>query len=220
MPVVNDIPERYHEGFKDLSALNQQEFEKVKECLDKIELVGSIEGLLIQLYQKLDQFETPLDDIFSSISSIITFIQNKETIAEIANDIANLSIEYELVSEDNLTEYKNRLKYLLGNKHIYIASKAEDLLNDYSNSYILSRVVSDIRPVFSIDVNEDLRAGMILHNLSIHYQSNDEPYHKTITLTLSPEDVLDLKASLDRADIKEKKLQSVLEKSNMIYLNK
>lgn len=218
MPIINSIPEDYQTGFEKLSKLNEGVFEEIKNALEKISFASSIDDLLMKIHESTD-FDLDVDGIFISISSVVSFIESKDAINEMANDITNLSIEYELIKDDQKRDYLNKLEYLLSNKQIYYASKAEDLLNDYGNAFILSRVVSDIRPVFDIDLNEDIKAAMIIHNLTIHYQSNNEPFHKNITITLSPKNIKELREILNKAELKEINLKSVLENSNLIYLN-
>lgn len=223
MPIINSIPENYQSGFKELSKLNEEDFDKLKDVLEKITFASSIDGLLVKIHESSD-FDSMtigfnLDDIFLSISSVISFIESKDVINEIANDITNLCVEYELIKDGQQKDYLNKLEYLLSRKQIYYSSKAEDLLNDYGNAFVLSRVVSDIRPIFDIDLNEEIKAAMIIHNLTIHYQSDNEPFHKNITLTLSPKNIKELREILNRAEVKEINLKSVLEKSNVVYLN-
>lgn len=218
MPIINSIPEKYQSGFEELAKLNDEDFNKIQQSLEQIPFVSSIDNLMMKIYQ-LTKVEIDLEDIFSSVGSLISFIENKDAIVEIANDIAKLSLDYDFIKDEDKENFISRLIILLNGKQIYYAYKAEDLLNNYGNSFITSRIISDIRPVFELDLDEELKAGMILHNLTIHYQSNDEPFHKNISLTLTPSNIQELKEVLDRAELKEEKLQSILKISKMVDLN-
>jgi hypothetical protein len=219
MSIINSIPPQYLSGFEELANLSDEEFKKIQQGLEKVRPVSSIDGLVAKLYQTED-FKADLADIFSSIGSLVPYIESKQTIGEIANDIADLSIDEEILKEEGQREsYINRLVVLLTGKQVFYASKADDLINNYGNTFILSRIVTDIRPVFDIELTEEIRAGMIIHNLTIHYQSNDEPYHKNITLSLTPDDVQELRRVLDRAELKEERLQAIFKKSEIDDLN-
>lgn len=93
------------------------------------------------------------------------------------------------------------------------------MYSNYGNNFILCRVISDIRPVFDIEIDESPKAGIILHSLNIHYQSNEEPLHKNITLTLNSDSIKLLKEALTRAENKENSLKRILEMSEMRNLN-
>ena len=112
-----------------------------------------------------------------------------------------------------------RLRFLINNKQIYYAAKADSLISNYGNVFIQSKIISDIRPVFDIQIEDELKAGIISHNLNIHYQSNEEPYHKDISLVLNLNDIKTLKEMLIRAERKNIVLQNLLSKSGMKNLN-
>lgn len=60
---------------------------------------------------------------------------------------------------------------------------------------------------------------MIIHNLHIHYKSDDEGDHKDIYLALDSDDIQSLKILLERAENKEKFLKEGLTKAGLTDLN-
>lgn len=219
MPLINSIPERYEDGFRELGSLSELEFNKIEEGLSKAPLTSSV-SKLGQVFSSIEELKlVDVDEIFSSVGSLIAFIEREEIIEEIVQDIVALCEDGELIAPENKKDFEKRLEILINNKQIYYAAKAEGLVNDYSNIYLLSRIVSDIRPVFDIHVDGDILGGLIVHNLNIHYQSHEEPFHKDISLTLTLEDLKTLREMLDRAEKKEASLKKVFEKSGMKHLN-
>lgn len=215
MPLINNLPERYESGFNELSAITTEEFAAIKEGINAATNTHSLEKLSNEI-EKIEALkEVDIPDILASVGSLIPFIEKNEMIDEIVKDIVELSNYSEDFIIDNEAEFVERLTFLLKDKHIFYASKATDLMNNYGNVFILSRIVSDVRPVFGLDVNEAPSAGVILHTLNIHYQSNDEPYHKDISLTLSNEDLIVLKDTIARAEKKQEALQTIFDKAGM-----
>jgi len=221
MPLIKSIPEKYEDGFKELGLISEIDFSKIKECLSNAPLVSTIEKLsrIISSNKEVELLEVEIEEILSSVGSIISLIENKEIIEEIIQDIIFLCEVYELIKEEDKEIFKERISYLINSKQIYYAAKAEALINNYGNVFIQSRTLTDIRPVFDIAIEDGMKAGLIVHNLNIHYQSNEEPFHKDITLVLTTENIKSLIDVLKRAEKKELSLKSIFEKSEMKNLN-
>ncbi|HYE53677.1 MAG TPA: hypothetical protein VD996_02500 [Chitinophagaceae bacterium] len=215
MPLINYIPERYEEGFKALSQISEQQFDKVQKSLTNAPYVSSITKLATAVSHIEELKQLDISEMFLSVGSLIPFIDDEEMIDEIVKDIIMLSLEDELVRQEDVSQYGFRLAFLLNNKQMYYASKADSLVNNYGNIFIQCRVVSDIRPVFDIKSDPNPEVGLIIHNLNIHYQSHEEPYHKDISIALTAEELLMLKEAIVRAEMKEKSLQNILKKSGM-----
>ncbi|MES2649611.1 MAG: hypothetical protein V4717_22220 [Bacteroidota bacterium] len=218
MALISSIPDKYEDGFRALASMEEEDFIKLKDALSHSPLCSSMDKLAIKLNSAISN-DSDLRDIFASIGSLSPVIESKETIDEIVKDIVSLCEEYDLIDETLKNTLSQRLSFFLNNKQIFYASKAEDLLNSYGNAFIKCRVISDIRPIFELDLQEDIKAAMIVHNLSIHYQSSEEPFHKDINLCLTSTELQDLKEAIIRAEAKHIRLQSLLDKSDMLDLN-
>jgi len=214
MPLITTIPERYETGFAVLNSLSKSQFDEIKKILPSLDLTYSIESLSENLSSK-KLARVNMLEIFRSVGSLIPFIDNEEMIKEVAEDIVFLIDINEIFKIENKEVFLSRLLFFLTDKHIYYASKSEDLIDNYGNVYILSRTLSDIRTVFDLNVEQEPKAGFIIHNLSIHYQSIDEPFHKDISIQLTSSQIQELKETLIRAERKEKMLKSVLKNSNI-----
>ncbi len=145
---------------------------------------------------------------------MLLFIEKVEIIEEIIQDVTSLCEIYELIKPEDKVRFVKRLRFLINNKQIYYAAKADSLISNYGNVFIQSKIISDIRPVFDIQIEDEPQASIISHNLNIHYQSNDEPYHKDISLVLNLNDIKTLKEVLIRAEKKNTVLQNLLQEWN------
>lgn len=217
MPIVNFIPSRYEEGFKELSSISDEKFESIKEGLSLTALVSSLTILAEKVadIQKLDVFT--VREIFLSAGSLAPFLDKVEKVDDLVEDVANISVKKKFTKDKST--FVERVKFLLTNKHLYFAAKSDEIVREYGNVYISSRIITDIRPVFDIDVDEVPKGGLIVHNLHIHYQADEERGHKDIYIALDSNDVKALKEALIRAEKKQKSLKSIFDKSGMTNLN-
>jgi hypothetical protein len=221
MLLIPSIPKRYEEGFKSFVSISDNEFEELKKGLEDISLTSSIDSLAkgISINPKLQSLD--ISGILESVGSLISYVDDEDEIPVIAEDIITL------LDRDNIIEIKperkqlliDNLAFILGNKKIFTAYKSYDLLNNYGNKFIECRIVSDIRPVFNINVEEDPESAMVVHNLQIHYQPNEEPYHKDISIVLDSLGFFLLKEAIDRAELKQASLKNIIDKSGMKNLN-
>jgi hypothetical protein len=215
MPLINNIPERYESGFNELAIITEEQFSKIRNGISAASITYSLEKLALQL-ESIEGLEgVDIEDILYSVSSIVPYLEKEEMIDEIVKDIVTISTNNEEIFIEDEAEFSERLTFLLKDTHIYYASKATDLISNYSNLFILSRIITDIRPVFSLNIEESPSSGVIIHTLNIHYQSNEEPYHKDISITLNKEDLITLKESIIRAEKKQESLQGIFDKASI-----
>ncbi|MFC4231249.1 hypothetical protein ACFOW1_05065 [Parasediminibacterium paludis] len=224
MPIVSFIPERYAQGFNKIATLEDAKFELIKEALAYTPLVSSILVLSNNLANETKIDEDDLQEMILSISSLITFLDSEDKIDELAEDISvilfnEIEADEELPNEpiSDITEksIRERILFLLENKQIYYASKASELSSESGNVYLRSKILSEIRPVFDINVSNPVKAGMILHNLHIHYKAREEGPHEDIFLTLDSKDLIELKEAISRAENKEISLKAIFKKAEI-----
>lgn len=219
MPIISAIPEPYQEGFKKLSLLSESEFQKIKEGLSAMALTHSIRSLTDKLTETSSLEYEEISQIFYSVGSLTSLITESESISELVDDITKISLRDDIIKAGKKDIFENRLLFLLENKQIYYASKAQDLITEYSNIFLTSKIASDIRPVFDIDVDQNPKGALIVHNLHIHYQSDTESDHKDLFLALDINDIQLLKNTLERAEKKQISLQNILKSSGITNLN-
>ena len=216
MPLISAIPEKYIGGFEKLSSLTNEDFEKIKEGISYTSLTFSLKKLADNIVEVKKVNPADLHQIFVSLGSILPYMEKVEAINELIDDIANIGVQKGFIKDKNT--FVERLTFLFSSPQIYYASKARELLTECGNIYIDSRLITDIRPVFGIDLDESPKGAMIIHNLHIHYQADEEGDHKDLFLALDAKDIKTLKDVLNRAEIKEKSLKTVIEKAGLTNL--
>ncbi len=88
-------------------------------------------------------------------------------------------------------------------------AKALDLSYEYANLLRTGRIITDLRPVFTLDATGVVGA-VISHKLFIRYDNVEGM--KTFTMTLDEEDVKTLKKECERALLKTETISSQLGK--------
>jgi len=218
MPIVHYIPESFKEGFKEILSFDDNEFEAIQNALSSISSVLSFRSLVERISELNKRDYVNLQDIFNSVGSLSQFLE-KDNVKELVETISDISVENEIVESKNKKTFEERLLFLLENKQIFCATRGQNLLAEFGNVFINTRIVTDIRPIFNINVDESPEGGMIIHNLSIHYHSDAEAVHKDIYFALDSDDIKMLKDALDRAEKKEGSLRHIFEKSGMTKIN-
>ena len=219
MAEITYIPDRYKDGFKKMASLEKEVFANIEEGLSYTSLTLTISSLAEKVAKLKNLDTSEVKEIFLSAGSLIPFLDKKIEVKEIVKDIAVLALENKIVDPENIETLKLRLTTLLNNEQVYYASKSSVVLTEHGNVFIQARVLTDIRPIFSINVQETPKAGMIIHNLHIHYQGDQEGDHKDLFLALDSKDIKSLKDSLIRAEQKESALQKLYDKIGMANLN-
>lgn len=214
MPLISFIPKRYEEGFRKIAALEEEDFQLIKQALERTQLVSSIGKLIMHVVEISGSNEDDIEDIFLSVGSLISFLESEDVYAEVVTDVTMAGYVGGLF--ENKGQFHDRLSYLIKCKQIYYSYKANHLATEYGNVFLSSRIATDIRPVFSANLEDAPRAAMVIHNLHIHFQSDEEDKHKDIFFALDSDDLKTLKNAIIRAEQKEIGLKKVFENSGMI----
>ena len=218
MPLISYIPDEYEDGFIEIAKIKDEDFKKIEAGLAKVTLTSSIKKLALDVGNSSQIHHLPIEDIFSSVGALIEFLEGRDDIEKLAADVASLISSKELVHEQ-IDNFEKRLIVLLNDTKIYYAHKSRKLMTENVNNFISCRVVSDIRPVFDFDIEQDPIAGVITHTLHIHYDSELSGIHKDFFICLDSFDIKTLIETLLRAEKKEEVLSRLLKKSGITDLN-
>lgn len=219
MPIVTFIPERYKQGFENITNLKPKEFTALKEGLSLMALVSNKDTLAAKLSDSKNLEYNVLSEIFDSVGSLIGVAEDDDKTNEIIEDLAEIAIDEKLIKPTDGNRFKERVLFLIQNQHLYYAAKTENLNSEFANLYLSAKIVSDIRPVFGINIDEPPKGAIVIHNLHIHYRAHREDAHKDIYLALDSTDIESMITNLKRAQQKEASLKHIFKKSDMTDLN-
>jgi len=108
---------------------------------------------------------------------------------------------------------RGRLLRLLGVESLARTLKAYDLQTEHERTFLRSRIVSDVRPVFGEDTSKLPVSAVINHTLKIEFHEADS--HKEFFVVLDPNDITELAKVLERAKIKEQSIRQMLASENL-----
>jgi hypothetical protein len=133
------------------------------------------------------------------------------SVDEFVSDVCEaLREEGELKANDE-SRFRDRLVRLLSVEALDVGAKAAILRVEYGNVFCDARILTDVRPVYGKSVSAAPEAMIIMHTLKIAYHRGSAGGHLSeFYVALSPDEISDLRAALDRAEEKEKSLRSVI----------
>jgi hypothetical protein len=98
------------------------------------------------------------------------------------------------------------------------AAKAGPVLTQHERIFIDARIMTDLRPIFHLDVSEKPDAAVIVHMLRIsqrdNYGNRSDEY-----FALDSNDIALMKVIIERATKKEKTLKGIMESSGVTVLD-
>ncbi|HMI64879.1 MAG TPA: hypothetical protein VK517_02520 [Cyclobacteriaceae bacterium] len=214
MAIIDFIPERYHTGFQNILLISDDDFRAFRNSLSSAPLAVSPSSLA-QSIEEVSGKEFPdLTEVFISVGSLSPYLE-KNKISELIQNISKVAVRDDLIKADQQRLFEERLSFLINDEHIFYSARGRDLITEYGEIFLNGRVITDIRPIFGIDIEQEPSCGLIVHNLHIHYQKETESSHKDIYMVLDSSDIRALKEVLERAEKKEASLLRIMEKSGM-----
>ncbi len=94
-------------------------------------------------------------------------------------------------------ELRTNVKALLSVRPLSVLAKARGVHTDHENTFCSVRILTDLRPVFDIDVKQDPVGFVVAHILKLGYHHAGR--HTTIHIAMDKTDVENLMQALQRA---------------------
>jgi hypothetical protein len=98
------------------------------------------------------------------------------------------------------------------------AAKAGRVLTQHERIFSGARIMTDLRPIFHLNVSEKPDAAVIIHMLKITQRDNSG-HHEDLYFALDSNDIVVMKDILDRATTKEKTLRDIMKDSGVTVLD-
>jgi hypothetical protein len=158
------------------------------------------------------RFILSLYDLRSQVGlSLSDFLQ------AVRRSLANSKEEDVKALTDDWERLENRLKSVLSlERTTGVVAKAQTLMTQQGNVFLGARVLTDVRPIFTADPEQEPAAALLVHQLAITYRHDDEDRH--FYVALDSDDVEKLRTVLNRAESKGKSLVSALKETSMAVL--
>jgi hypothetical protein len=217
MKEVN-IPVPARSGFKTLFQLDYVKLDKLYEILQAVGPVHDPEILAQENHAILGLTELDATKLFFSIFSLLKFKDSSERpeenlITELLAAIQNID-DLKINDEDTIRKIIKRI-FDIGHS-ISFNIKYRVLKSEYQFMFKEIRVLADIRPIFSTDVNADINF-FISHSIKIVYEALSE--YKEIYIKSNYDDLLNIKTQIDRAIKKHEILKQKMNNTEIEILS-
>lgn len=207
------IPDTYKLGFKNFFSLSLSDknilFNKIAALEEDIPTKKVPEYL--SQYLTLEE-----EEIREIIDMFLSLFQAKEGSSESLDEfISDLEAALNRLEEKELeapTTFKDDLKRLFSLNLFYSRVKGSYLSSEREKLLIDSRILTDIRPIFTDDASCILNGMIVVHNLKLEYKHGID--NKEAFFALDLEDLERLKSQIERALLKEKNLKASLQKAD------
>ncbi|MBI2681955.1 MAG: hypothetical protein HYX26_01835 [Acidobacteriales bacterium] len=212
------IPERHREGIARIAKLSADEAQSIRSALDSSvgrkheeETQGTPADVATAALGKMAGVErVELRQVSEALASMYLEKQRRDvSTEEFVSEVADaLEDVHELTPNDRPVLLKN-LDTLLTSDLFTITTKVFDLKTESDKIYCESRILTDLRPVFGIDVNEGPTAMVVMHQLKLSFHQGG-PRHQDVYIALDADDLEELKKVLERAEQKAATLRAIV----------
>jgi hypothetical protein len=221
---VLQLRQAHAKGLNDLWRLNDTQVVNLVSALAAADLVWRASELAEKIAPKVaDVPPATIDgvvDALTGLSSVITSVDDlpmEVFVEDVAAALSDAAPPHSLtLTTDERQKFKTRLTSLLDIQTIRVAAKARTVFIEHEHYLCYARIMTDIRPVFDIDVADDPMAAMIVHTLKLAYHEGDDV--KEFFVALDPSSLERLSELIERARAKQASLERLLHKADLHYI--
>ena len=162
-------------------------------------------------------------DFAMALESVVPLVAN-EQYSELPPDEVIRGVIEGLSRVDGYSEWtavekkllKVRLKKILTDTNVKLRSRAWSLVLERPSVLGSARILTDLRPVFTIKSPVAIEACTVIHTLVINVQEGE--IAKTVHIALDTKDLASLRDSIGRAEQKEKALNALASRAGVASL--
>ena len=217
MAVIN-IPEKRRATFKKIAALSKEATNELFAVLANIP-ASVLPATFPKDISESVKLTNPSDaaEIVAALLSLFgPFATSSKTLEEfIASVITAFGQENPFPSADDCSQLRENLRKLMSAPGFGAGAKATGVLLDNERNFLMSRIVTEVRPIFSVRETE-ISGAVILHTLRISYVANNS--RQDFFVAIDGEDLTKLIKDMERAKQKEVKVKKMLAAANVLFM--
>jgi hypothetical protein len=211
------LPESLAKGLKDMAVLPQPSFDEFLSALRaiprEIKQYRVFGGPDFRIADTPDGGQSIKEAAFSLL---ISRADRRVPIEEFLDSLME-AISWQPGFDQTLAStLRQRIVDVLSIENLDLVARAHDVLLEHTHTFSTSRIVSDIRSVFGDSVENAPVAAVLIHMLNIVYYAGSR--RERFAVALDEKDLDQLIEVLERARIKSKTLQSVMEAKDIPYI--
>jgi hypothetical protein len=209
------IPATFRPGLVELLNLTDAQEEELAHALSELPPIDSSIELTTVISEQIRTIEEhKILEIIRTLLSLYGLQENVDSdtnsmVSDVINAM-NMSGDNSLkLSEDQQGRFRQRIVRLLEIRGAVQGAKLIELTHEYERTFIAARILTDIRPMFSLDPDSPPSEAIIVHSLKLSVHEGQE--HKDIYISMTPGDLSFLQDVLRRAQSKERSLARLLD---------
>jgi len=219
MPIAQ-IPPQYRPGFLKIRKLSGSDFDALLQTLQKSPTPAGLASVVSYVCEGVGGIsKDDVEDILRALYSLYAFQSDEEAprktlVAELARAMQGLGEQS--LPDSERAEFERRMNSLLSLPTLETSSKIDSLKLEYPNTYVDSRILTDIRPVFSKPDQEPV-GFVVSHTLKVEYHKSTE--HKEFYVTLDSDELKSMKEVLERAELKAASVKKLFKTASLSELS-
>jgi hypothetical protein len=201
--------------------------EKIDGFLDALVKAGpqfNVSDLAAEISEPLDVPPILADGIVRALASIYLTRDLETPLDKFLDREVFFALQRaQVFSAENIeAQWKKLRKFLVAalslERSVGTAAKAGPVLTEHERIFAGARIMTDLRPIYHLNVSEKPDAAVIIHMLKITQRDNSGN-HSDEYFALDSNDIAAMKKLIERAEKKEKTLKGIMENSGVTVLN-
>jgi len=221
MPTLT-IPPRHRAGLNAIQVLSKESLKQLIDALSNVPFsmnpttIAASVGSHVPVIQGAE-----LARIIDAVLALYVVrasgdIPMKVFVNDIAHAMSDTSESEAAFANVNIPSFKRKLTALLEIDALSTVSKAVGLRSDYPNTFCDVKVLTDIRPVFGLDVKAPPAGAIVTHTLKIEYHHGAA--HAEFYVGLDDRELANMITVLERAKQKSATIKTLLKKTSLADL--
>lgn len=219
MPITT-IPNSVRPGLKVLLSLTPEQASSLVHSLKTLPLDLTMDDLVTTLSATLAPIkQADHRKLITAVFSLYTLQSRRETQSEqTASDVVDAATKLAefrpLVSGDVRQSAIDVMTKVLNIDEVQQRIKMLDVTNQYERRFHDIRILSDIRPVYGDNPAEPPSQLHVMHTIKLSF--HDETSIKDIYVSVHPQDLPKLTEAIERAEAKQRSLQILISRFNLM----
>lgn len=214
MPLI--LKDEFKQVLSKLLNLHKESQRELYTALKAIKPAFSSKSVIAQISSQISSIEQ--SDLREIVFAIIILYRILDK-----NDLTSEQLTEEIIgSVDHNEEQSDSARVFLADilsigNSLAITSKASEVIAQHENPLRSVRILTDLRPIFSIGNDPKISAGMVVHNLKLNVGLREES--TSIFVALDARDIRALRDEIDRAIKKESEIKELAKNATLSYID-
>jgi hypothetical protein len=205
--------------FARLGALSEGQFSTIGRAIEELSPGASYASTAGAFESALVGLGVDGEELLSAVLSLHSLhATHGWSLDDIADSVSG-SDRVDVDNEQTRSNLRERLRSFLANQTLRDLSKATELTAEREHLFHLSRIITDIRPVFADDPMEKPEAAVVIHTLRLQYFDTNDGQSRTFEIALSRQDVRTLEDTCKRALAKHLTITPLINDSGLLEID-